>query len=486
MATDGNFVQPAIPKLNEHYDHWAMLMENFLRSKEYWNLIDPGIPKHAAEAELTENEKKTVEELKLKDLKVKNYLFQAIDRAVLETILKKETSKEIWDSLKQKYQGTARVKRAQLQALRREWEILQMKNGESVNDYFARTLTIANKMRMYGERVSDLNVIEKILRSMTSRYDYVVCSIEESHDLDTMTVDELQSSLLVHEQRINGHNAQDEQVLKVAQDETGARRGRGRGVFRGGNVQGRGRGRGGRYVDKTMIECYHCHDFGHFQYECPKKPQDSKANYVEVDEEAVLLMAQLSSDGKSNPQDMWFIDSGCSNHMTGRKDWFSSFDFSFSDEVKLGNNYSPKVAGKGTVKLLINGVVHLVRDVFYVPELKNNLFSVGQLQEKGLTVEMKQNKCRVFQEKGIIFETSMTTNRMFAVYVKSGVSQPCFQVSSVPPAEVWHSRYGHLSYSGLKTLLEFNMVKGLPSLTPPTHLCEHCLKGKHQRDPFPR
>jgi hypothetical protein len=78
-TTDGNFVQPAISKLGEHYDHWAMLMENFLRSKEYWNLIDPGIPQHAAGVVLTDNEKKTLEELKLKDLKAKNYLFQAID-----------------------------------------------------------------------------------------------------------------------------------------------------------------------------------------------------------------------------------------------------------------------------------------------------------------------------------------------------------------------------------------------------------------------
>ncbi|RDY12812.1 hypothetical protein CR513_02349, partial [Mucuna pruriens] len=52
-----------------------------------------------------------------KNLKVKNYLFQAKDRTMLETILKKGTSKEIWDSLKQKYQGTARVKRAQLLTL---------------------------------------------------------------------------------------------------------------------------------------------------------------------------------------------------------------------------------------------------------------------------------------------------------------------------------------------------------------------------------
>lgn len=281
---------------------------------------------------------------------------------------------------------------------------------------------------MYGEQVSDLVVIEKILRSMTFRYDYVVCSIEESHDLDTMTVDELQSSLLVHEQRMNGHNSPEEQVLNVAQDKTSASHGRGRSVFRGGGARGRGTGRGGRQlVDRTLVECYYCHEFGHFQYECPKKPQDSKANYVEASEEAVLLMAELSLDEKTNAQDMWFIDSGCSNHMIGRKDWFSSIDISFSDVVKLGNNYVLKVTGKGTVKLLINGVVHLVNDVFYVPELKNNLFSVGQLLERGLIVEMKQNKCKVFQEKGLIFETFMTTNRMFAIYVKSGVSQPCFR-----------------------------------------------------------
>ena len=310
-----------------------------------------------------------------------------------------------------------------------------MKNGESVNDYFARTLTIANKMRMYGEQMSDLTVVEKILRSMTSRYDYVVCSIEESHVLDSMTVDELQSSLLVHEQRMNGHNSHEEKVLKVTRDETNTGRGRGRGDFRSGFARGRGRG-GRQRVDKAVVECYYCHEFGHFQYECPKKPQDSIANYVETNEEVVLLMAQLSSEGKSNTQDTWFIDSGCSNHMTGRKDWFSSIDESFSDEVKLGNNYALKVCGKGMVKLLINGVVHFLNDVFYVPELKNNLFSVGQLLERGLTVEMKQNKCRVFKENGLIFETFMTTNRMFAIYVKSGVSQSCFQVSSVPPAQV--------------------------------------------------
>ena len=89
---------------------------------------------------LTEAQQKEYEVMKLKDLKAQNYLFQAIDHSILETILCKDTSKDIWDSMKKKYQGSSRVKRAQLQVLRRDFEVLQMKEGESVTDYCSRTM----------------------------------------------------------------------------------------------------------------------------------------------------------------------------------------------------------------------------------------------------------------------------------------------------------------------------------------------------------
>ena len=53
MTTD-NFIQPAIPRFDGHYDHWSMLMENFLRSKEYWELVDPGYVEPANEASQSE------------------------------------------------------------------------------------------------------------------------------------------------------------------------------------------------------------------------------------------------------------------------------------------------------------------------------------------------------------------------------------------------------------------------------------------------
>ena len=79
MASDSNFVQAAIPRFDGHYDHWSMLMENFLRSKEYWPIVESGIQALAPNTVLPDAQKTKLEGRKLKDLKAKNYLFQAID-----------------------------------------------------------------------------------------------------------------------------------------------------------------------------------------------------------------------------------------------------------------------------------------------------------------------------------------------------------------------------------------------------------------------
>ena len=202
MASDKvqeNYVQPAIPRFDGHYDHWSMLMENFLRSKEYWTLIEDGIAEPAEGVVLTEAQQKRLDEQKLKDLKLKNYLFQAIDRSILETILQKDTSKQIWESMQKKYQGSTKVKRAQLQALRRDFETLHMKPEDSVDEYFSKAMAIASKMRLHGDKMDDVTIIEKILRSMSPKFNYVVCAIEEANDIETMSIDELHSSMLVHE-----------------------------------------------------------------------------------------------------------------------------------------------------------------------------------------------------------------------------------------------------------------------------------------------
>ncbi|KAI5414150.1 hypothetical protein KIW84_058335 [Lathyrus oleraceus] len=69
MAVENNFVQPVILMFDGHYDHWFMLMENFLRSKEYWSLVQTGVPDAAKGVELTAVQQKSIADQKLKDLK---------------------------------------------------------------------------------------------------------------------------------------------------------------------------------------------------------------------------------------------------------------------------------------------------------------------------------------------------------------------------------------------------------------------------------
>ena len=348
MAESSHFAQPCIPKFDGDYEHWSMLMNNFLRSKEYWSVVETGVAEPASGAILTAVEKKSLEEMRLKDLKIKNYLFQSIDKTILKTISQKDTAKQLWDSMKIKYQGNARVQRAQLQILRRNFEVLEMKLGESVTDYFGRTLLVANDMRNLGEDIPDVKIVEKILRTLTENFNYIVCSIEESNDINTLTVDELQSSLLVHEQKFR-RNRGDDQALRVY-DERFGRRGRGRSTFRG-----RGSGRTSQVFNKATIECFRCHRLGHFQYECPSL--NKEANYAELrhEDEMVLLahvdLHKVTQKGKDEmlmmtytelqkekQQDAWFLDSGCSNHMCGDQGMFTNFDENFQHSVKLGND----------------------------------------------------------------------------------------------------------------------------------------------------
>lgn len=64
---------------------------------------------------------------------------------------------------------------------------------------------VQEKMRTYGEQMQDVTVVEKILRSLSEKFNYIICSIEESKDIDKLSVDELESSLIVHEQKFQRH-----------------------------------------------------------------------------------------------------------------------------------------------------------------------------------------------------------------------------------------------------------------------------------------
>ena len=149
--------------------------------------------------------------------------------------------------------------------------------------------------------------------------------------------------------------------------------------------------------DRSTVECFNCHEMRHFQYECPLIGNETKANIAETREE-LLLMAYVEDKGNHN-SNTWYLDSGCNNHLSGNKELFSNLDEQFRENVNLGNDSHLRVQGKCDVRIQINGVVQIITGVFYVPELKSNLISLGQLQEKGFIILIQYNSCQIHPPK---------------------------------------------------------------------------------------
>lgn len=181
---------------------------------------------------------------------------------------------------------------------------------------------------------------------------------------------------------------------------------------------------------------------------------DKKANYAQLKEEEKMLLVAHVEMNETRRQDVWFLDSGCSNHMCGDKTLFCDLNKSFRQMVKLGNNTRMAILGKPNVRLKVNSDIHVVTKVFYVPELKNNLLNIGQLQER---------------EKGMIIQTEMTANQMFVLIAMLLPQKPaCFHTTTQDLAHLWHCKYGHLGHKELRTLQYKKMVHGIPQFKAPT------------------
>ena len=196
-------------------------------------------------------------------------------------------------------------------------------------------------------------------------------------------------------------------------------------------------------------------------------------------------MTHFSADAVSN--DVWFVDSGCSNHMSGTRSLFKELDESQKTDVNLPNGTSIGIGGRGTASVKTSdGSIQYIRDVQYVPSLAYNLLSVGQLMENGYYVLFDDNACTIHDKKTgqQFFAVQMTKNRVFPfdMSITSGSCALVAQESKL--ADLWHLRYGHLNVKGLQLLGNKNMVVGMPKINS-LNFCEGCVYGKQCRPPFP-
>jgi hypothetical protein len=157
-------------------------------------------------------------------------------------------------------------------------------------------------------------------------------------------------------------------------------------------------------------------------------------------------------------------------------------------KVRFGDGSSVEIKGKGTLVFQCkSGDQWLLHDVYFIPRLKSNLISLGQLTEAGHRVIMDEDWLEVHDKinQRLVMRVSRAANRLYQADLKS--SEPACLVAKVSDeAWLWHARLGHASFHSLKLLSGKSMVGGVPMIDHTEEVCQACLAGKQTRLSFPK
>ncbi|GKA86049.1 retrovirus-related pol polyprotein from transposon TNT 1-94 [Tanacetum coccineum] len=178
---------------------------------------------------------------------------------------------------------------------------------------------------------------------------------------------------------------------------------------------------------------------------------------------------------------LWYLDSGCSKHMTGNRSKLKNFVEKFIGIVRFGNDHFGAIMGYGDY--VIGDSV--ISRVYYVEGLGHNLFSVGQFCDSDLEVAFRKHTCFVRDINGAdILKGSRSTNLYTISIDEMMKSSPICLLSKASKSKswLWHRRLNHLNFGIINDLARKDLVRGLPRLKfEKYHLCSACQLGKRKK-----
>jgi hypothetical protein len=301
--------------------------------------------------------------------------------------------------------------------------------------------------------------------------------------------------------------------------------------------RGRGNKKNSNSTGQSELVCYGCGAKGHRKRDCRNK--DKWAAYTEKKkkDDANLALATLASNNDAEsflflttpqenrsvitvdvastnrPADYWIQDTGATNHVTGNRHLFESFQPMPKGEhqVNTASNSLIDAIGTGIISFWAERpnakpVKVTLQHVLYVPACgTNNLLSVIQLMKKGVRFDFTLDKGAVATVGSTLVYQASLINDLFMLRtfpIKTSKASVAVLDVPNPVAEdskvysnirqtaneqdifVWHARLGHLSLPAIKRLP--SIIKGiqLHSKSPSECVCEACIMGKMFRKPF--
>lgn len=206
-------------------------------------------------------------------------------------------------------------------------------------------------------------------------------------------------------------------------------------------------------------ECRYCKERGHWVRDCPKRPE-SNEDYKTGDKKGERSKT-IGNKMHSRPEECetlddfgmttiqsnlsvskykWVADSGCTQHMTPHRELFQDFKPSDTKWMYTADESSRiPVLGEGR----INTQFGYLKNVLFVPGLRQNLFSIGSAAKNGIVARVNQDSIDFYKEETMVMGAERENN----LYIIDIEPKANMVFANSATLENWHARFGHVSSS---------------------------------------
>ncbi|KAH9792991.1 Integrase catalytic domain-containing protein [Citrus sinensis] len=284
---------------------------------------------------------------------------------------------------------------------------------------------IVNALGALGNTFSNNEKVKKIIRSLPKEWRPKRTAIEEAKDLNVLPIDDLIGFLISYEEDLAAEKGYEEKKKNIALKAS------------------KQCPLLNKLKKKAMVATWDDSD------------EDDRQEMTNL---ALIAVGEESSDeldeGLKKKKNKWYLDNGCSRHMTGNYSWFSSFTkIENGGDVSFGDNSKGKIIGIGNV---------------------------------GYRVIFDESKCVV--ENACDGKVLFVGNRCVNVYTinidYASIHDKCLSALH-DDGWLWHRRLSHASMDLISKMFKNDLVKGLPKISfQKDRICEACQFGKQIKTSF--
>lgn len=472
-----------------NFQGWKFQLTAVLMANEIFDVVD-GTRRRPPDQEGV-NEGRT--KIWVKDnAKATAIIAAALEYEQLDSIIVCTTAKAMWDKLSAMHEQRIA---SNVVSLTQRFYGYRMSSNDSVIQHVSHIQNLARQLSDLGQPVNEVGVIAKILESLTSKYT-VLKTAWDSVEPNRQTVENLLERLIREENRLKD---EDDSASAFA-------------VTRHNNTKNEEKYKGEKKKNnrsKKDIECYGCHEKGHYASKCPRRKNNSENKSSSSSNCAFVLSTETSNntkptvkEGNKSPSveqtqrllqadknDVWITDSGASAHITFRREWLVNFRSVSGEKISLGDDGECDVIGTGTapIEKLVNGKWQnsVIENVLFVPQVTKNLLSVGVCTNRSFRVSFENGSVEMSRNGHIEATGVKQTNCLYRMFFRAP-SQDNRNETNIAAIDlkIWHERLGHIHKRALHELVNRELVNGVNLKNIKDFFCESCQFGKLHKLPF--